>query len=296
MEQYSKTPFTYTQHLELLNSRGLIISDQNIASLYLKQINYYRFTGYCIPFQKPHDVFISGTKFEKVIELYNLDQELRSAVFSLLSPIEIFIRTQIAYELSHAYGTFAQYETSIFRDEGEGKTWVQELEESIKDSREPFLQHFQEKYDGFPRLPIWMACEIMSLGSLSKFYNYLKPEVQRKICAVISIDHKVFKTWLHASTFVRNICAHHGRLWSRNLSISPMIPDKVPEWQSIQFKNNKLFTLIAILEWICNKAQLPVCYIEPVYEVMRKISALDGRFSFWMGVPQGKTIGLCWHS
>jgi abortive infection bacteriophage resistance protein len=93
MENYNKVPFTYTQHLDLLKSRGLIISDTVNAQKFLKQVNYYRFTAYCIPFQRPHDVFLPGTIFEAIEGLYRLDEELRLKVLAMLSPIEIFQRT-----------------------------------------------------------------------------------------------------------------------------------------------------------------------------------------------------------
>jgi len=47
-------------------------------------------------------------------------------------------------------------------------------------------------------------------------------------------------------------------------------------------------------QWICNKAQLPMCNVESVYEIMRRISAIDIRFEGMMGVPAGRAIGLCW--
>jgi abortive infection bacteriophage resistance protein len=294
MVEYTKAPLTYQQHIELLESRGLSISNREEAISFLKQVNYYRFTAYCFPFQKPHDVFIKGSTFDKIVELYRLDEELRIAVFAALTPVEIFLRTRIAYELSHKFGAFAQYDLSIYQNEEEGKQWLAELEDAIRESKEPFLQHYQEKYKDFPRLPLWMACEIMSLGSLSKFYSNLTLDNRNLFCSIIEIDHNVFKTWLHTITYLRNICAHHGRLWSRNFSIRPMIPDKNPAWKKITCNNKKLFTTIAILEWIFRKAELPLCNIEPVYPIMNRISALDVRFLGWMGVPADREAGWCW--
>jgi abortive infection bacteriophage resistance protein len=294
MEEYKKAPFTYEQHLGLLETRGLKIDNPELALAFLKQVNYYRFTAYCIPFQKPHDVFIPGTTFTTITTLYRHDEHLRNAVFAMLSPVEIFLRTQTAYELSYTWGTFAHYNLSIFQNETDGKAWLDDLEKTTLESKEPFLNHYQTKYDGFPRLPVWMACEIISLGSLSKLFSLLKPDVQRKICTVIEVDHRVFQSWLHAMTFLRNICAHHGRLWSRNFSISPRIPDKNPNWLAVKFNNKKLYTTVALIEWICNKTEIPMCNVEAVYQIMQNISNMDTRFSAMMGVPVSKTIGLCW--
>ena len=295
MEDYNKAPFTCEQHLELLKSRGLTITNPEDAAKFLKQVNYYRFTAYCIPFQKPRDIFIQGTTFETITDLYQLDEKLRGYVFALLTPIEIFIRTRMAYELSHKWGAFAHYDGLMFQNETEHNQWLAELEKATVDSKEPFLEHYRTKYRGFPRLPLWMACEIMSLGSLSILYSYLTRDARLLICSVAGIDHNVFRTWLHTITFLRNICAHHGRLWSRNFSIRPMIPDKHPEWQAIRFVDNKkLFASVVIMEWICRRADLPLYNVEPVYETMQEIAALDTRFAGWMGVPAGRNIEMCW--
>ena len=294
MEDYNKAPLTCEQHLDLLRSRGLIINNPANAVTFLKHVNYYRFTAYCIPFQRPHDVFLPGTSFETIVDLYLLDEELRGVVFTMLTPIEIFLRTRIAYELSHKWGAFAHYNPAIFQNETAGKQWLAELEETTADSKETFVQHYKAKYNGFPHLPLWMACEVLSLGSLSTLYSCLTRDARLLICSVVGIDHNVFRTWLHTITFLRNICAHHGRLWSLNFSIRPMIPDKHPEWQAIHFDNKKLFTSIAMMEWICRQADLPLSNVEPVYETMREIAVLDTRFAGWMGVPAGRKIEMCW--
>lgn len=296
MEDYNKAPFTYEQHLALLESRGLIITNREQAKKFLQQVNYYRFTAYCIPYQNPHDVFIAGTTFDIIVTLYQLDEALRDAVFAMITPIEIFIRTRMSYELSHKWGTFAQYDTAMFQDQTRYAEWLAELENTIKYSKEPFIEEYSNKYNGFPRLPLWIACEVMSLGNLSTFYSILRREARELICSPVNINHEVFKSWLHTITFLRNICAHHSRLWSRSFSIRPLIPNKNPKWMTIAFNNKKVFASVAIMEWICKEAGLPMCNVGPVYEIMRKIASLDPRFEGLMGVPKGQKISLCWEA
>jgi abortive infection bacteriophage resistance protein len=296
VENYNKIPFTYNQHLDLLKSRGLIINNPDAELKFLRQVNYYRFTAYCIPFQHPHDVFLPGTTFETIEGLYRLDEELRLHILGMLSPIEIYLRTQMAYELSHGWGTFAHYEPSMFQNEDDHQAWLADLEDDINNAHEIFLEHYKTKYNGFPKLPLWMACEVMSIGRLSKFYSCLTPTAQRKICSIVGVDHNVLKSWLHVITYIRNICAHHGRLWNRMFTIQPRLLDKNPQWNAITFNNKRLFATVAMAEWICRKAELPMCNVEPVYETMRKIAALDARFAVMMGVPPGKAIGLCWEN
>ena len=296
MRNYDKPPFTYEQHVDLLKKSGLIFNNSEYAVNILKQVNYYRFTAYCVPFQITRDVFIPETTFETIVSLYELDTELRDVVFRLIASIEIYIRTQMAYRLSHVGGTFAHYDRSIFHNVTQYEKWIVEIEKAAVDSNEAFIKHYKDKYNGFPRLPLWMAGEIMSLGSISKLYSYLNRDTRLLLCANFEVDHNVFGTWLHTITFLRNICAHHGRLWNRNFSIRPQLPNKHPKWQTIQYNSKKLFTTIAIMEWICHLADLPLCNVEPVYKTMQKIANMNKYFADGMGIPIGKKIEMCWET
>ena len=89
--EYTKAPFTYQQQLELLESRGLSGGDSQEAVKFLKQVNYYRFSAYCVPFQNPRDTFIPGTTFEKIIELYSWEQGL--PINSVINTVRLPIMT-----------------------------------------------------------------------------------------------------------------------------------------------------------------------------------------------------------
>lgn len=88
-------------------------------------------------------------------------------------------------------------------------------------SQEDFISHFKVNYDGFPRLPVWMATEVMSFGVLSKLFNALKNEDKREIAKIYHLHPKTLADWLHVLTYIRNICAHHSRLWNKKLAIRP---------------------------------------------------------------------------
>ncbi len=130
---YTKPPLTYAQQVVLLQSRGLTVNSTNDAIKFLQQVNYYRFSAYCIPFQKIRDVFLPGATFEKIEELYLLDEDLRNALLALLSPIEVFFRTRIVYELSHGWGAFSHYDPALFRYKPQHAEWMASLEKEIKE-------------------------------------------------------------------------------------------------------------------------------------------------------------------
>jgi abortive infection bacteriophage resistance protein len=294
LEPYNKPPISYHDQVLRLQQRGLTIEAFDTAIQFLQHVNYYRFSAYCIPFQNPHDVFMPESSFKNIVELYRWDEDLRNNILKLLSPIEIFLRTRIVYELSHACGPFAHHNPSIFRDKFDHKKWIASLVEEVSRAKETFVEHYKAKYTGFPQLPIWMACEIMSMGTLSLLYNGLLPDIQRRICSALEIHHSTLANWMHFITYLRNLCAHHGRLWNRELAIRPYLPHKAIRWTSLGLNNERLFAGVVVAEWICRKALIPVSIVEPVHDGMLRISALDTRFAVMMGVPAGREIGICW--
>ena len=65
MRTYKKKPLLYTQQIELLKSRGLVIPDETKAERYLNEISYYRLSAYSIPFQKTKDNLIQVQLLKK---------------------------------------------------------------------------------------------------------------------------------------------------------------------------------------------------------------------------------------
>jgi abortive infection bacteriophage resistance protein len=91
-------------------------------------------------------------------------------------------------------------------------------------SNEDFVKHFRAKYDG--RLPTWVVTEILDFGGISTLYSGLKrldrDEVALHFGAVGANgrgDGRALKNWLRVVNYVRNVCAHHSRLWNRNMDV-----------------------------------------------------------------------------
>lgn len=73
----------------------------------LKFLGYYRFTGYCLPFQdnaKGDHAFVDGTSFDDVLELYAFDKALRTHILGALEGIEVAFRATVSNTMSLAYG------------------------------------------------------------------------------------------------------------------------------------------------------------------------------------------------
>jgi abortive infection bacteriophage resistance protein len=162
----------------------------------------------------------------------------------------VAVRTKVTYFLAHTYGAFGYCDPKNFHLGFDHKEWLVNIEKEISRSRDEFVMHYKKEYLGFPKLPIWMLTETMSLGSLSKLYNGMKNDDKKAISQQFGVHHKTLVHWLHTLTYTRNICAHHSRLWNREFSIRPeKIKEK--EWlPPVTPRNDRIFYILLILRYL----------------------------------------------
>lgn len=255
--RYTKEHKTYAEQVEILKSRKLNIKNEAYALNKLQHINYYRLSGYFLPFQYPKNgenknIFLPNTNFEDIISLYYFDSELRKIVFEAIESIEIYFRTQIAYYHSLKFDAFGYLDIKNFRENKQEK--FDELQDDIlkekSRSKEFFIKHFRKKYNSAD-LPVWSVVEIISFGTLSKFYMILKEDEQNQVIQKIQgINKLVFYKWFHALSSVRNICAHHTRLWNRTLGVSFEVPKGFEVFEQIKDSKNKIFFALSVIEYL----------------------------------------------
>ena len=280
---YNKPALTVEKQVELLEGRGLRVGDRQYALRSLSRIGYYRLSGYWHIWKQPEDRFAADASFERAVWLYEYDRRLRLIAMDGIERVEILYRTVIAYTLAHAYGAFAHVDRSNFSDEkGDHARWLGKLNEEIGRSNEVFLEHYRKAYVGFPKVPIWMAIEVMSLGALSKLFMMMHKHDQALAVQHWRISPEVARRWLHTISYVRNVCAHHSRLWNREISIKPMIPRHRPEWRELN--GGRVYAVLCILRELTAGAEGADHWADSVREhlaAMEPHRALLGA----MGVP-----------
>lgn len=221
--RYTKPAVSFSDQIDILRGRGLIIGDDKLAERYLSNISYYRLRAYTYPYQNnkvAEHPFKHGISFDDVIALYTFDRKLRLLVFDAIEKIEIAVRTQIIYQWALTNGSHWHLEPHLFLNPHKHAENLASLEAEIDRSKETFIDHYKNKYTNPPQPPAWMSLEVTSIGLLSKFFKLLKRGSQKK--KVIQhfgvYDIQLFETWLKSFSEIRNICAHHGRLWNRRMT------------------------------------------------------------------------------
>ena len=205
------------------------IPDPERAARYLSHISYFRFRGYWIPFESKEDGkdhhFIDGTTFDDVLNLYIFDRKFRLLMLEAIERVEISFRAHFANELGVAYGSHFYLDPKHFYRADWHANLVSSLESDITRSTEPFIEHYNNTYDDPSLPPIWASAEVMSFGQLSLCYKNLKTRQDKnRVARPLGIDESILRSFMHHLTFIRNITAHHGRLWNRRMTITMMIP------------------------------------------------------------------------
>jgi abortive infection bacteriophage resistance protein len=226
---YNKTPLTFQEQLTRLKNRGLIFKNEKRALFLLEQVSYYRLSGYWYPFidlPKSDHIFKPKSTFDKSFSLYCFDRELRKLLNSELEKIEVAIRAKMIYIMSHSHGPFWYLDKGLFSKGDDFDKTIKTLKRDYERSHEEFIAAFKINYTD-PMPPSWMMFEITSFGTLSYIYKNLKPgKNKRQIANHFGLDEVTFTSWLHSIVYIRNLCAHHSRLWNRELSVSPVLPIK----------------------------------------------------------------------
>ena len=221
---------TYAEQLQLLRDRGLTVADETFALHCLEHHNYYRLSAYRFPLTVAADPdrFVAGASFATLWELYSFDRDLRQLVNEALKHVEVSVRSHWAYVLGHAYGAHVFEDAANFSDPIRHTESLQKLDEELARSDEVFVGHYRNKHHMF-RPPIWAACEVMSFGLLSRFYANTRRFKDRKdIARPYRLFPETMKSFLEHAVYVRNLCAHHSRLWNRRFTITLAIPVAQP--------------------------------------------------------------------
>lgn len=276
MSRYNKPYLTFEQQLELLKSRGLKVTNDSTALEYLRRLGYYRLSGYWYPCRKllplleqqtkpirPRrlDEFLPSSQFQDVVALYVFDKKLRLLILDAIERIEVAFRVDIAYLLGEK-DPFAYTNPNLLHghftkklDTKTGKTkyqeWISKHDQLIKRSKEDFVEHYKAKY-GLP-LPIWVAIELWDFGLLSVFYKGMTVKDKAVIANKYNIqDWQIMESWLRSLNYVRNVAAHHSRLWNRNLIDQPKLPKlgAIPSFDSLIGKTqitSRVYVVLCIL-------------------------------------------------
>jgi abortive infection bacteriophage resistance protein len=151
---------------------------------------------------------------------------------------------------------------------------IDELGKEFKRSQEIFIKDHRKRYPN-QEPDAWKILEVASMGTLSKLYKNIQHQLPEKSAIAKGMGlnlHNELSSWLEAITYVRNIIAHHSRLWSRNMVKTPIekLNNPIGQWfqhplTPIQYK--KPFLIISCMIYLCN-------FVTPGHQIKLKVLEL----------------------
>ncbi len=255
---FNKPPLNIPGQIQLLLSRGLVIRDHAHAEHYLKHIGYYRLSGYAHPFQiggtgvNRHN-FTHGVTFEMILDRYVFDRKLRLLVLDTIERIEISLRATLTNVIAPLHGAHWYMLKTPFDLNFNHTGFIDDIKRQIchdpsqQGRRDIHIEHYYQTYSIPDMPPAWMVFESVSFGTISYAYKNLAPPGFSPICSAFGLPNDILKSWLHSINYIRNICAHHGRLWNRECRIKPKIAKLKPYTDDLK-QNDLIYAQLVVMQ------------------------------------------------
>lgn len=319
MAEYTKKWLSVEDQLQKLGSSGVAIPSQDTGIRLLRAVGYYRLTGYLYPFRESEiyvdnqgrrrvkvlGTYREGTSITDAGALIDFDRRLRMLVLEGIERIEVSLRMQIGYTLGKE-SPFAHLDpnqfVSSFTDPqiapntGEARpsrheALVIRTQERQGGSDESFVAHFREKYDG--QMPIWALTEIMEFGHLSRMYAGLKNSMATEIATSYGAPSKrIMGSWIASLNYVRNVAAHHARLFNRKLVSAPKRPAKghVPLLDHLKDEESSkqvfgLYNVLAVMAYLLRSIDPDCGWAGRVVSLLEAFPESDALTIASLGVP-----------
>ena len=253
--KYTKPALTFPDQADLLLKRGLVAPSKQAIIEKLQAVSYYRLSAYWYPFRQPDDTLKPGTTLDMVWRRYTFDRQLRLLVLDAIERVEISVRTQLVCKHSLKHGPFGYLDRANMPaiKVDAHRDFLNGISKETHRSTEDFVQHFFSKYTSETDLPMWMACELMTFGAMFTLFRGVETPIKQAIAAEYGIADRVLDSWLATFNQVRNLCAHHARLWNRAFGVRPQIPrpNKHPDWHHpVAITSDRLFGVMTVLNYL----------------------------------------------
>ncbi len=320
MVEYNKPWLSIDAQINKLAGRGIDIGAADQAADLLRAVGYYRLTGYLYPFRRSEryddpdgqkrlrvlSEYVPGTSLSHAARIIDFDRALRMLVLDGVERIEVSLRMQIGYVIGEV-SPFAHLDPATFvasfvelqEDPNTGVTtskhveWVRRVNARRDDSDEAFVVHFRDKYDG--QLPIWALTEILELGHLGRLYGGLSNSIATTIARAYGApSKKVLVSWISSLNYVRNVAAHHARLFNRKLVAAPSRPPVgvIPLLNHLRDESTAksvygLYNALAVIAYLLRSIDSQSGWPQRLVELVRTFPATSSFTTETMGMPTG---------
>lgn len=222
---YTKPHATAAQRVAHLRAKGLNVPRPQVAAKKIEEIGYERLRIYFLSRRarnEPDKPFLPGTTYRDILRLYECDAKLRHICFSGVGRFELLFRNRVSEVLSARFGSHPYSDASAFKNVENRNTSFQRALNTFNDSKDERAKHYRKTYTTPTLPPIWVLKEFLTFGASSRLYNALENSVRSEVARHFRVTSlPVFDSWVHSFVDLRNICAHHDRLFNRGFQKQP---------------------------------------------------------------------------
>lgn len=281
---YAKPALTPADLLAHLMARGLAIPHPVDALHALEYVGYYRLLIYMRPLQVEDAAsgvrrFVAGTTFEDVFALYNFDRELRLLCLDAVERIEVALRSAIVSQVAVPAGPHFYLDPTQF---DRVDAFVDFYQTARREERHLAAKHYRKHYNQPEHPPIWAMMEASTFGVLSRLFSGLALAHRKAIALRFGYDETVLSSWFRSITLVRNLCAHHGRLWNAPMHVDQ--PLAATRMRAEQTPTDRLYARLVAIGALLEM-------IDPGSDWRQRLVALSARYPSVplapMGIPAG---------
>jgi len=123
----------------------------------------------------------------------------------------------------------------------------------VNSSKEDFVAHHQRKYGG--SVPIWASVEVMDWGVLSYLYGMSPAPARNRIAGQCALSGPQLESWLKSLNSLRNLAAHHARMFNRVYDIKPEL-NKDPRLMAVAGQMNRAFGQLSLVQYLHHQLRL----------------------------------------
>ena len=264
---------TIDEQIANLKSIGLHIDDEEYSKKILGDISYFRLIkAYSLNLKPRNGNYYTGVTFSHIVDLYLFNANFRQLLFPLVERIEINARCRIANYISEHYGVLGYKAKENFVNEEFHRQFLDDIKEEIRRNRRaPFVKNFMENYEGGD-LPMYALVEICSFGTLSKLYKNMKNPDKKAIAKSFGIGYTYYESWIESISYVRNICAHYGRIYNAKLTKKPIL---YKQYVELGIDNNRFYAVLLCISHIVDHDDHWRGFLDDIENLITKYSNID---------------------
>lgn len=271
--------FTVHEQIKNLKALNLIIEDEVEAEKFLSNVSYFRFVkAYSLGLKRKNSNYYEGVTFNQLRELYVFNAKLRKLIFEQIEHIEIGLRCKVSNYFSLKYGVLGYQNEENFIDYQIYKGILEEIKRDIEhNKRASFIRNFKENYVNGD-IPFYALVEVLSFGTLSKFYKNMKGEDKKAVAQMYNVGYTFLESWIESIAHVRNICAHYGRVYNAKLSKTPKL------YKEDKYNTNRIFAVLCCMKRISNEKKAWNVFVKALYNLFIEYPCA---IKSTMGFPDG---------